>query len=200
MAVEITAEACNMALKCELGVCLFVFFMFKRSRSSRTFQLLTFYCDSMLLKYHSTVKILYYTLRFYAIVIWIISAVFMEFMVQSAGCRIVQMLLCLDHLSFVTTVHVEWIKLVELRWRSLWLIDGWHDSHYKPFLVGALSFLIPLILPSNSRTKSCEDERGKKMVRQTGENTFTYIQTQVKILLFVYFLCSEVIKSMSFSQ
>lgn len=46
------------------------------------------------------------------------------------------------------TVHVE------LR---CWWVDGRRHVHYRPFLVGALSFLIPLILHSNSRTKSCEE-------------------------------------------
>lgn len=37
--------------------------------------------------------------------------------------------------------------------------------HYRPFFDGALSFLIPLILPSNSRTKSYRKKRKKEKAR-----------------------------------
>ena len=51
-------------------------------------------------------------------------------------------------------------------------------SYYRPFLVGALSFRIPLILPSSSRTKSCKEER--KMELDSCPNTSANVQLNIQ--------------------
>lgn len=69
--------------------------------------------------------------------------------------------------------------------------DGWHHSYYRPFLVGALSFRIPLILPSNSRTKSCKEERKIEL----DSCPHSSANVQLKICFFNGLRCNKVIQS-----